>query len=644
MFEATHSNEFVTTWNALIRKPHIRTYININSERRDLYNSAVKEYVVFLLKRAEAPTRESRLSTAAHKRSNIHPGREEFEEWLAKTGTPSGSAKSYADGVAHIGQFLLEHGLEDRPIFSIRSGSRLERIRSEISQNKSCELPLHGTSASLELYALKKYISFRRNDGSSDLDEETAERFSTVLREDFENGYRLGRLIDLNRFKQFYSDRYGTEPSQGDDEIVQVLRQVGIERDDRIFARDNSSNSDIIDDLFADVARAFKQGATCVYYSELYEKYQEELSERLQIYSQEVMKETLLSMSYGEYRSTKYYLYLKDRTPDADEDIRRVMYRSQEPLNYDTIHNELWYIPMDVIKRCLASTTDYANVAQETYLYVRNLPISSEELSHIAVQIHDMLAQKSFLTDVEIREMIEGHFPSVAIDTESFSTWGLRNCLAVLLQDQFSFSGPIISEKGQALNTSQVFMEFSRSHELMTLNDLSSFAKEVSNGVIYWDSVMEVMVRISQDEFVPKDYIEFDVPATDAVLDELFVGEYMAIRDFKLFLHYPPINVKWNTFVLESYAANFSHDFALLHANYTASECCGAIVRRSSTIKEFEDLVMDVLIHSDLWQTKEDALSLLVNMGFLQRKRYSKIEDILPVAKMQREKLLASTR
>lgn len=644
LFEAAHSNEFVTTWNALIRKPRIRTYVNINSERRDLYNSAVKEYAGFLLKRTEVPVRESRLSTAAHKRSNIHPGREEFEEWLAKTGTPSGSAKSYADGVAHIGQFLLEHGLEDRPIFSIRSGSRLEHIRSEISRNKNYVPASSGTSASLELYALKKYISFRRNDSSSGLDEETTERFSMVLQEDFENGYRLGKIIDLNRFKQFYSDRYGTEPGQDNDEIVQVLRQVGIERDDRIFARDNSSNSDIIDDIFADVARVFKQGATCVYYSELYDKYQEELSERLQIYSQEVMKESLLSMSYGEYRSTKYYLYIKDRTPDTDEDIRRVMYRTQEPLNYDAIHHELWYIPMDVIKRCLASTTDYANVAQETYLYVRNLPISSEELSHIAERIHDRLTQKSFLTDVEIREMIEDHFPSVAIDTENFSTWGLRNCLAVLLQDQFSFSGPIISEKGHALNTSQVFMEFSRSHELMTLNDLSSFAKEVSNGVIYWDSVMEVMVRISQDEFVPKDSIEFDVPATDTVLDELFVGEYMAIRDFKLFLHYPPINVKWNTFVLESYAANFSHDFALLHANYTASECCGAIVRRNSTIKEFEDLVMDVLVHSDSWQTKEDALSLLVNMGYLQRKRYSKIEDILPVAKMQREKLLASTR
>lgn len=187
-------------------------------------------------------------------------------------------------------------------------------------------------------------------------------------------------------------------------------------------------------------------------------------------------------------------------------------------------------------------------------------------------------------------------------------------------------------------------MEFCRSHELMTLNDLSSFAKEVGNGGIYWDSVMEVMVRISQDEFVPKDYIEFDVPATDAVLDELLVGEYMAIRDFKLFLHYPPINVKWNTFVLEGYAANFSRKFTLLHANYTASECCGAIVRRSSSIKEFDELVMDVLVHSDSWQTKEDALSLLVNMGYLQRKRYAKIEEILPLAKMQREKLLASMR
>ena len=121
------------------------------------------------------------------------------------------------------------------------------------------------------------------------------------------------------------------------------------------------------------------------------------------------------------------------------------------------------------------------------------------------------------------------------------------------------------------------------------------------------------------------------------MLDELLEGDYAPLKSFKLFLHYPAINVKWNVFVLESYVAGYSRKFSLMHASYTASECCGGIVRKESAIKDFQGLVTDVLARSDSWKTRSDALTLLVKQGYLQRKHYARIDAIIPEAKLLRD-------
>lgn len=645
LYLITSKDEFSDLWQSLMQS---REFIAYNREQHNRFSAAAKKYTDFLAATSKDNVQEpvsTKLSIqtayapANHlSRLNIHPGRVEFEAWLKDSGTPSGSVKTYAECLEHISCFLLDRGLEDRQLYSIRGISRLERILAGLSNSAEFAQSVSGRPTSLELYALKKYINFRNGDSVTNVDPSVADCFSIILRDNFEDGYRIHSVIDRNRFKQFYADRFHSEPAQSDDEIVQIICRLGTEQDGRVFIHSGSNRSDLLDDILADVAHTFHAGATCIYYSELYGKYQEALAEQLQVYSQDTMKELLLSTAYGEFRSSRFYFYLSARHPDADIDISRVMRGSPVPLNYERIHTELWYIPLDTIKHCLVTTTAYVNVAQETYFYAQNLPISNEELCDITVLIHKQLAQKSFLTGSEVRGLIAQNYPSIAINTEGFTTWGLRNCLAVLLKDQFSFNGPIISELGQEVNMSRVFYEFCHEHDSMTMDDLNTFAKDVNNGIIYWDSVMEAMVRTSQNEFIRKDQIAFDVSATDALLDQLLDGEYMPIKEFQLFLHYPSICVKWNKFVLESYVAGYSSQFILLHASYTSTDCYGAIVRKESNIQNFPDLLLDVLTHDNSWKTKEDALSMLVAKGYLQRKRYTKIDTILPAAKLEREK------
>ena len=593
----------------------------------------------FVVSRSVSQTqKETQARTVPHKLSNIHPGQTEFEQWLLEQNCPTGTIKSCIRSLDDIEKFLLENRKECRSIYTIRGVSRLNRIRNDLIHSESYEKTCQSKNVLLDIHALNKYISFRKKDSAGAIDEETAERFSDVLRRCFENGFRPNSLIDRNRFKQYYSDFYGSAPSQSDEDIVLILKQIGVLQDERIYVREGSRHSDLLDDIHEDIAATFMHGASCIYYSELYARYQNALAEQLQVFSQEVMKNMLVSTSYGEYLTSKHYFHTRNQSPDADIDIRRLMSQSTIPLNYEEIHEQLWYIPMDTIKHCLVTTTELVNVAQETYFNARNLPLSAEELNSIANMIHGQLGQKSFITDQELRSLIKEHCPSAYINTESFTTWGMRNCLAVLLQDRFAFNGPIISEYGNAINTEMAYKEFCQSHESMTLDELKAFATDVNNGYIYWDSVMDVMIRTSQNDFVRKGKIQLDVQAIDHVLGEMFDGDYLALKKCQLFLHYPPISVQWNEFVLESYVAGYSQDFTLLHSGFTASECCGAVVRKNSTIKDFQDVITDVLAHSDKWKTKADALSLLVDEGYLQRKHYTKIDMILSEAKLLREK------
>ena len=650
-FEMTDPNESAEVWRKLRLLPE---YISYNRDQHNRFSAAIKQFIVFhstynkaapISSKAQTtsdtgnPAAAQKKSAGSQKRTPAHPGMVEFEKWLNESNCPGGSIKTYLHRVEKIGKYLLDNGLEERNIFSIRGIARLERIRESLQKDEQF---LHSEGvgmASLALFALKKYISFRKNDTSDDVDSEIADRFSAILKDEFDNGYRVASLIDRNRFKQFYSDRYGDDIQLSDEELVLTLAKIGTVQEERIFMREGAGSDDLLDDIQADIAKTFKEGASCIYYSELFNKYQTVLADRLQVFDADVMKKLLVETSYREYFPGKDFFFLYGRSYDVSNDVKKFMLHASEPMTYDEIHERLWYIPRDVIKQTLRASSDMINVAQETYMHINHFPISADELKRISELINGQLSQRSFITDAELRELIEKNCPSVAINTESYSARGLRGALSVLLKDQFSFNGTVISRRGVALRKGQVYEEFCSSHELMTFDDLQAFAKEMSKGLIPWDTVMDVMVRISQSEFMPKGSVNFDIAATDRVLDELMEGQYMPLGSFRLFLHYPPVNVKWNKYLLESYVAGYSAKFRLVHSSWLAYDCCGAIVRRDSKLKDFEDVVTDALAHSDEWKTANDALAFLSTQGYLLDKRWTKINTILPEAKRRRERL-----
>ena len=287
LFLLTDYNQLQNFWNKLQNDPDFYKY-NRSQNRR--FTVAMNHFLNYTKDHGKVVPRSSAapFQSYAPARSTAHPGRVEFERWLKESNCPAGSIKTYADGVESIGKYLLDNGLEYRNIFSIRGIARIEKIQANLLYDKAYAAKTSAGNASLDCYALKKYIAFRKNDSSGDVDDASLERFSA-----------------RNRFKQFHADAYGEAPSQTDDEIIDILKQIGSIQDERIFLRKNSAQNDLLDDIQSEIAEAFADEISCVYFSELFAKHQDELAAQLQVFSSDVLKELLLSTSYGAYRASK---------------------------------------------------------------------------------------------------------------------------------------------------------------------------------------------------------------------------------------------------------------------------------------------------------------------------------------------------
>ena len=469
---------------------------------------------------------------------------------------------------------------------------------------------------------------------------EEEEQIALILKDSYENGFRINSAIDRDKFKVFYKERFGKELPLSDCQILALLKKVGVLREDRIYAKLDDEQIGLIKQIFEDVMLVFENGASCVYPEAIYQKYQVELAEMMQIYEAEFLGNTLIEMSAGKLRK-QTFLCLTDRQADWNRDVLEVLKRSPIPMTYADIQEVMWYIPLDKIKHVLVETKSIVKVDQETYFYSMNLPISQDEITEVNRLIHQALEHRSYITDVELRQLIDDNCPGIAINTSEFTTYGLRNCLGYILRDAYSFTGPIISSLGKELSMTEVFAQYCDDREQVTTEELKTLASEMNKG-IDWDSVRNETIRISEDLLLRHDKVDFQINEIDRVLDDLCDQNYIPLKDIGLFMHFPVICVPWNGYVLESYIYKYSKKFKLLHASFSASGFFGAMVRQDSGIEDYRALIVDVLANSNKWEDKKSALELLVKQGYQQRRRYADIEKVVHEAKLLREKINAT--
>ena len=459
----------------------------------------------------------------------------------------------------------------------------------------------------------------------SELDNEIYE----VIKAKYLNGFLVG-AINFKKMRRFYEEIYAKELEIENEGIEESLKKTCVLLDNKYYAIDSL----VQDELKFKIAEFIQQGIDCkgyVYYQMIIDNFGYELTDRIP--DMKLLKE-FLCKSFLQYAYFDEYLARdKDVKIDIAKEVEDVLLEAVYPISFDKICSKLPHLTEDAVRKAVLFDDKIIVTNNNDRFNIDAMGLTEEDIKGIAGIIRGVLKEHNCMFGNELLKGIQSQLPTLYEGIKEFGDRGIRGAIAYKLKEQFRFNSNIICDIGANIDNAEVFKSFAEEERYFSLSALVNLKEQIGVGGVYFDSVNEVASRINANDYVPNGALLFNEDAIDELLERIIIGNQASIKEASNFAIYPSTCQPWTEYLLESYVAKFSKKFKLIHICYAESKCSGAIVKRSSEINSMDDVVVEYLVmHKDI-QTANDALNGLVEDGYIARKRYKNIEDLLVVAK-----------
>lgn len=284
---------------------------------------------------------------------------------------------------------------------------------------------------------------------NTNIDGKVARRCKSILRKQFENGFRLKSSIDMNRLRESYQKNY-KEELPADEDVIAILHSINKPMDGRIYADRSEEQDDLIEVILQDIDETFSSGATCIYLQPILDKHQMQIHEHLKIYTIDALAELIVSTATKAYTVKRNYLCFGRRKPDADGEIIAVLQKSSTPITAADVAAQFWYIPKEKVNQVLISTDSIVNIQQEHYYYAPNLPVGRSDKARIRENLKTLLAIQDSLTEIELLNTVLQECPNLLSEVSFLSWRGFRNSLLYLFGDVIVLDGNMIKANRKA--------------------------------------------------------------------------------------------------------------------------------------------------------------------------------------------------
>ena len=459
--------------------------------------------------------------------------------------------------------------------------------------------------------------------------------YKTILAKYFPKGYRLESALDMKRLRRYYKEETGTDLDLDQVIIEAAIRDCGIVYDGKLYMPQNMLSKEMKDQILSFIDGCFEEGRPAVYYEAIFREFSEDLLDH-NIYNAEMLKAYLAYYVSDRYYIGRSYLSTEVRVEiDPLDEVRQCLKQYGAPVQVEKLCDSLSHITEDRIRSILSSNGEFVRNSKGEYFHADSLDLTEEELENIAAIIASAIEEHEFISGNELYAAIRIKYPYTFERNAAFSVIGWRDALKYKLANRFSFVGNIISRDGTSLSMSNVFAEYGKGRQRFSLEELEQFAESIGTG-IYFNALYTNVIRISHQWFVSKNNASFSVLETDRVLERFCDGSYMPISSVSEFAVFPDASFPWTEYLLEQYVAFFSEKFYLLHGNYNKNCAVGAIVRKTCHFDSFDELVIDILAHSDIPLRKKEVLDYLAENGYIARRSYTNIEALMIKARAVR--------
>lgn len=473
------------------------------------------------------------------------------------------------------------------------------------------------------------------------------DKLAQVLREKFPDGLRQQNLA-MKQYKARYEEMFGEALLVQNAMLMEKLRDIGEVRvDGRIYAKASGAEQGILEGIAKDLMRLLDESASSLYWPCIYEHYRNEFS-GLSIFTEDVMRSELIPLFSSDYVCGEV-ISKRWETQDRGEEIRQLVTGSPVAISLTSIQEKIWYWPQNMVKKFLDGVPGIIK-AKDLYFYGPNVTLSDTEKQRLHDALLEDIAQKQFITNVRLRDILEESCPGVAMDMSSLDDALLRKVLAMLYPADFIEKAKGLFPAGHMKSGREQIQEYCHAHTKLSTSDIKWFAKQ--RGILgnICNYVMDEMVRVSPEEWIRRDHVYFqgkEAYIIQKIGQQMGEKTCMPLEEFTLFLSFPDIGIPWNSYVLESFL--YKNDailcpFSLVQANGGVSDSgvYGAVVKKGYAIDSYDDVLIELLSRSPDWQTDEEALDFIVAHKLQVLRKLKQIGTIVKQAKRKRAQLVTA--
>lgn len=458
--------------------------------------------------------------------------------------------------------------------------------------------------------------------------------YEAVVRQAFLKGFQKGSSLDMKKLRKRWAEIHGEDLKDSDDTVRLQLAAHCVDTGKRWYLAELLLSEEDRQTLLSYIDCVLGSGKSVLYYSSIYAALEHQLEST--VLTEDLLISYLLATCQDRYILREHYL-TNDRHAQVDlsEEIKDVMLAHGRPIHTDELKQALHHLPPDQVERELHLHSEFIMDAFHMYFHESMAALTDEELNQIAAFIQEELDDQGYMIGDWIQRKLTRLYPETAERLSFLTLLGVRGVVAYKLRDRFTFTGPVITPKGKAMNMIDIFAMFCQHHTPFTLDELAAFAKECDS-TIYLDTVHRNCARVSEKEFVATGAVRWDVPHIDAAIALRCPGKYVSLKSIQYFDAFPYVGYSWNNYLLEQYVATVSKDFTLMHSSYAKNNTSGAIVRRDAGFESFDEVLADILANAPVDLEKDPCLDFLADAGYITRRKLSNINEIITRAKMLR--------
>ena len=459
----------------------------------------------------------------------------------------------------------------------------------------------------------------------------TNNKIKHILETRFANGYRLGSHIETKKLLRYYLEEYGYELNMDMEDIDEDVKSCGIVHEKRVYLPSLMLEEDVKQELIKNIESSFNDGKDCIYYSVLFEDFHDSFLDN-QIYDEKMLKEYLYHIGGSKwYFKPTYFSNKHNAEENILADVIGYVKEQGVAVSEDEVVEGLSHLPEQSVRRAFNERrTNLISCGRQTRFHIDNFVLSNEELSIVEEIIEKAINLSMYISFGELLEDMRSQVPSIIDNNAIFTEIGIKKVIAVKLEDKFSFVNNLISSKENPISTEDAYRALAK-REYFTNDDVNKLGYDCDSlPNVYIDLLLQYSIRINENEYVTKSKVSFDVDKTDEVLSRIITKDYIAINDIETLSVLPDCGYPWTSFLLESYVFNHSELFRLLHAKYFSQTISlGGIVKKASTISDFDTMVAHAVIDDNITINKDEIVSFMYDKGYIAQHRYKDAPKII---------------